>query len=106
MEDATSGTPTKTAKTPKKGPNKVIVLDRLNGFSSIGAPKVFKVMRDSAVVQALDISNPEVRNISVTWGTWENFVGGIYHFVLEGDVTNLDVTASVFNYDCVFDLKA
>ena len=63
-------------------------------------------MRDKTAVQALDISNPEVRNISVTSGTWENFVGGVYHFELEGDVTNLDVTPNVFNFDCVFDLQA
>ena len=91
-------------RTPGKLPDKVIVLNKINGAATVGVPKLFKVMKGNKTVHSLKLT-PDISRISVSSGTWENFVGGIYNFEIEGDVTNLNVAATFFNYDCVFDLK-
>ena len=92
------------AKPVAKPSDKVIVLSQLNGVATVGTPQVFKVMKGSKVVQSLKLA-PEMTRLSVSYGTWENFVGGVYNFEIEGDVTNLNIAATFFNYDFVFDLK-
>ena len=104
LEDAVAS-PQKTVVKPVVKPSdKVIVLSQVNGAATVGIPQVFKVMKGSKVVQSLKLA-PEMTRISVSNGTWENFVGGVYNFEIEGDVTNLNIAATFFNYDCVFDLK-
>ena len=95
----------KTAPKPTgKLPDKVIMLRKINTAATVGAPTMFKVMKDSRMVQSLKLT-PEMDKVSVSPRTWENFVGGVYNFELEGDFTILNIAATFFNYDCVYDLK-
>ena len=104
LEDAAPTPPRTGAKPAGKPSNKVIVLSQINGAATVGVPQVFKVMKGSKAVQSLKLA-PEMTRVSVSHGTWENFIGGVYNFEIEGDVTNLNIAATFFNYDCVFDLK-
>ena len=104
LEDAVPTPPRTVVKPIVKPSDKVIVLSQINGAATVGIPQVFKVMKGSKVVQSLKLA-PEMTRISVSHGTWENFVGGVYNFEIEGDVTNLNIASTFFNYDCVFDLK-
>ena len=103
-EDVAPTPPRNAARPPGKLPDKVIVLNKINGAATVGVPNLFKVMKSNKTVQSLKLT-PDMTRISITPGTWENFVGGIYNFEIEGDVTNLIIAATFFNYDCVFDLK-
>ena len=104
LEDGAPTPPRTAAKAIGKPSDKVIVLIQINGAATVGVSQVFKVMKGSRAVQSLKLT-PDMTRISVSYGTWENFVGGVYNFEIEGDVTNLNIAATFFNYDCVFDLK-
>ena len=104
VEDAVPTPPRTGAKATGKPSDKGIVLNQINGAATVGVQQVFKVMRGSKTVQSLKLTL-DMSRISVSHGTWENFVGGVYNFEIEGDVSNLNIAATFFNYDCVFDLK-
>ena len=104
LEDAVPTPPKTAVKTVVKPTDKVIILSKINGAATVGIPQVFKVMKGGKAVQSLKLA-PEMTRVSVSHGTWENFIGGVYNFEIEGDVTNLNIAATFFNFDCVFDLK-
>ena len=104
VDDAAPTPPRTVARPPGKLPDKVIVLNKINGAATVGVPNLFKVMRGNKTVQFIKLT-PDMTRISVTPGTWENFVMGIYNFEIEGDVANVNIAATFFNYDYVFDLK-
>ena len=96
---------TKTDPKPTgKLPDKVIVLSKINGAATVGAPAMFKLLKGNRMVQSL-ILTPDIDKISVSPGDLGEFRGGVYNFELEGDVTNLVIAATFFNYDWVYDLK-